>query len=244
MLKLGKAPARPGAVKFKLADYMAKLPKVPLSFGHEKLVPEWGMLGNDSYGDCVFAGAAHETMLWLSEGGKPYSFGPECVLKDYSAVTGFDTAKPDTDQGTDMELAAKYRRQTGIQDLAGNRHQVGAYLALTPGDLKQALAAAYIFGAVGIGIEFPSTAMDQFNAGHKWSVVKGSRVEGGHYVPLIAHRGDLFVVTWGKVQKMTEGFFKKYCDEAIVYLSTECMKNGKTMEGFDLPALQADIAAL
>ena len=58
--KLGKKPARPGAVKFKLANYLVKLklPTPPQVFGHEGLIgANWGMLGNDHYGDCVWAGA-------------------------------------------------------------------------------------------------------------------------------------------------------------------------------------------
>jgi hypothetical protein len=38
-------------------------------------VAHWGMLGNDHYGDCVWAGAAHETMLWNKEAARN-------VLKD------------------------------------------------------------------------------------------------------------------------------------------------------------------
>ena len=64
-LKLGKKPARPGAVKLKLAKYLvkAKLPTPPKVFGHQSLIGAWNMLGNDRYGDCVWAGAAHEHML-------------------------------------------------------------------------------------------------------------------------------------------------------------------------------------
>ena len=75
--KLGKKPARPGAVKFKLANYLEKLklPTPPKVFGHEGLIgANWGMLGNDQYGDCVWAGAAHETMLWNKEAARTVTF--------------------------------------------------------------------------------------------------------------------------------------------------------------------------
>jgi hypothetical protein len=133
-LKLGKKPARPGAVKFKLANYLEKLklPTPPKVFGHEGLIgANWEMLGNDQYGDCVWAGAAHETMLWNKEAARTVTFNNQSVLKDYSAVTGFNPNDPNTDQGTDMQVAASYRRKTGVRDAAGKRHKVIAYLALT-----------------------------------------------------------------------------------------------------------------
>lgn len=87
--------------------------------------------------------------------------------------------------------------------------------------------------------------MDQFNAGKAWTVVKGSPIDGGHYVPAIGYDSRyVYVVTWGKVQKMSWGFFAKYCDEAIAYLSTEMLLNGKSLEGFDVNQLNADLSAL
>lgn len=246
-LHLGKTPARSGAMKFKLSDYLNRkaLPKPPATFGHEGLIPaSWGMLGNDSYGDCVWAGAAHETMMWNAEAGVKVAFTDKAVLSDYSAVTGFNPKKPNTDQGTDMVVAASYRRKTGIVDAAGKRHQVAAYLSIKPGDLNEHLAAAYLFGAIGIGIEFPASAMDQFNAGKPWDVVSRSKIEGGHYIPLVARRANLECVTWGKVQQMTSAFFQKYNDESVAYVSLEALKNNKSPEGFNAAQLQADLSAL
>ena len=245
--KLGKTPARVGAVKLKFRDFAvrAKLPKRPAHFGHEGLFKDWGMLANDTVGDCVIAGGEHETMVWNGACGKFVpTFTADTAVQDYSAIAGYDPADPSTDQGTDMELAAKYRRKTGLVDSHGNRHQIGAYLDLAPGNLEEFLQAAWMFECVGCGFEFPTSAMDEFNAGKPWAVVKGSRVEGGHYVPLVAKRTDLVVVTWGRTQRVTSGFFKKYNDEGIVYLSPEMIASDKSPEGFDLKALQEALASL
>jgi hypothetical protein len=247
--KLGKKAARPGAVKLKLKDYVdiaGALPEVPNIFGHEDLIPArgWGMLGNDTYGDCVWAGAAHEHMLWNKAAGRDITFDDTHVLKDYSKVTGFNPDDPDTDQGTDMEVAAKYRRKTGIGDSGGKRHKVIAYLDITPGDLAEHLVAAYLFGAVGIGIEFPGSAMDQFNNDKPWDVVPRSSIEGGHYIPFVARRGakDLVVLTWGQKQLMTPRFLSKYNDESVVYLTRELFnEKGMSPEGFNLEQLKVDL---
>lgn len=238
-LKLGKKPARPEAVKFKLSSFVdfSKLPKPPAKFGHENLVADYQMLGNDNYGDCVFAGAAHETMIWNACAGKKVTFTDKSVLSDYSAVTGFNPADPNTDQGTDMKEAASYRRTTGILDANGNRHKIAAYLSIAPGNLLEHYVAMYLFGAIGIGIQFPSTAMDQFNKHKTWSVVKGSSIEGGHYLPLVAKRKSIQCITWGAVQGMTTGFFGKYNDESIALISEEALVGRKSPEGFDYDKL-------
>jgi len=248
-LKLGKTPARPGAMTFKLAKYLEaiKLPTPPQVFGHQALVgASWQMLGNDKYGDCVWAGADHETMLWNKEAGTAVSFNDKAALSDYAAVTGFDPSDPSTDKGTDMVVAASYRRKTGVIDAKGKRHKVAAYLAIKIGDTDQLALAMYLFGVAGIGIKFPASAMTQFNAGKPWDVVAGAKIEGGHYIPGVGRdkNGNIVVVTWGKLQLMTPKFFKTYCDEVVTYISVEDLKNGTTPEGFKLAQLQADLNAL
>jgi hypothetical protein len=246
--KLGKKPARKDAIKFKLAHYLklSALPTPPKKAGHQALVVDWeGMLGNDKYGDCVFAGAAHETILWGKEGGLNTTFTEQAVLSDYSAVTGFNPNDPNTDRGTDMQNAASYRRKTGVVDANGKRHQVATDLAVTPGNVNQIKQAIYLFSNVGIGFEFPDYAMAQFNQGKTWHLQSGGQIDGGHYVPAVGYDSRyLYVVTWGRVQKMSWGFFKKYCDEAVVYLSSEMLTNGKSLEGFNAVQLQADLAQL
>lgn len=244
-MKFGKLPARPNATVLKLANYLdaSVLPKIPAEFGHEKAIDAYGMLGNDEVGDCVLAGAAHETMIWGKEASLSFEFDTAAVESDYTALTGYNPDDPSSDKGTDMQAAASYRRRIGVVDTAGNRHRVGAYVALTPGDPDELAAAAYIFGVVGIGIRVPAYAEDEFNAKQPWDVRHGNAsIIGGHYVPVVARRGGNFcVITWGAVQEMTVGFYRRYCDEALVYLSTEMLTAGVSPEGFNLAALQADL---
>lgn len=247
-LKLGKTPARKNAVTFKLSRYLnlSALPTPPQKAGHQGLVLDWeGMLGNDQYGDCVWAGAAHETILWNREATQSAVFDSASVLSDYAAVTGFNPTDPNTDQGTDMQVAASYRRKTGVKDKSGKRHKVAAYLAIKTGDETELKQAIDLFSNVGIGIQFPASAMNQFNQGKSWTVVSRSPIDGGHYVPAVGYDGRyVYVVTWGRLQKMSWGFFKKYCDEAIVYLSSEMLTNGQSIEGFNASQLQTDLNQL
>jgi hypothetical protein len=231
-------------VKFALETYVDRsiLPTAPLHFGHEQFVPldGWGVLANDKYGCCVWSGSAHLAMMWCAEVGTQTNFTDEAVLSDYAAATGFNPADPSTDQGTDMEQAAAYWRRTGIVDATGKRHQIGAYLAIQVGNLDDLRLASWLFGGVGVGIAFPSSAFDQFRDHRGWSVKRGSRIEGYHYIPVVAHRSHFEVVSWGRLIKVTDAFLK----EAVAYVSPERLRDGKSLEGFDVDTLNRDLQAL
>ena len=247
-LRLGKKPYIPSKKDLLYRNYRGTaLPPIPATFGHQSLVSNWGMLGNDTVGDCVIAGADHETMLWTEEGSAEASFTTADAISDYSAITGYNPNDPNSDQGTDVRTALQYRQNTGMIDVSSNRHKIAAYLLLDQSNLmNELLEATYLFSAVGIGINFPASAMDQFNNGQPWSVVQGSQIEGGHYVPVVGYDGTyIYCVTWGQVQKMTVDFLTTYCDEAWAILSQEFINGkGASPEGFNLAQLQADLATI
>jgi hypothetical protein len=205
------------------------------------------LLGNDSVGDCVFAGAAHETMLWTLESGNPRAhFTTKDVLSDYSALTGYNGTE-ESDQGTDMQTAAAYRKSIGIVDASGIRHRVFGFASLKAGDLNQLAQAVYLFGAAGVGVQIPSSAESQFDNGEPWSVVAGDQIEGGHYVPCVGRdaNGNYLFITWGKVQAATPEWVKTYMDEGLAYLSLE-MLTAKSVspENYDAAALQAYLGVI
>lgn len=245
--KLGKKEYKSSEKDFKYSKYvdLVKLPTYPNVFGHQTMYKDWGMLGNDAVGDCVFAGADHETMIWTSEGKKPVKFTNECALSDYSKVTGYNPKDPNSDRGTDVRDALTYRRSTGIKDAKNKRHKIGAFLLLDKKNMNHVLTAAYLFSAVGIGLRFPDSAMEQFKNNKPWTVVKGPDPQEGHYVPIVGFDGKyIYCVTWGKTQAMSINFFLQYCDEAWAILSEEYLVNGKSPEGFDLKQLEQDLSLL
>lgn len=250
MPKLGKLPFVADDRDLKLEVFVDRtaMPKPPEDFGHYDDIAEsaLGMLGNDRVGDCVFAGAAHETMILGREGGHRPTFTDESVLSDYSAVTGYVEGDESTDRGTEVRAAMKYRKSTGILDAHSKRHHIGAYLQIKPKDIDQIVQAAYVFGVVGIGIEFPSSAMTQFSESKPWSVVAGAQIEGGHYVPIVGRKdGDLLCVTWGKVQPMTTEFLTTYTDEAWVFVSASVLDgSGASPEGLSIESLRSALGQI
>lgn len=262
MLHLGKLPARQDSHDLKFTTYVdveRLLPKVPdVIRGHASKVKTWGMLGNGpdptvapgfgGAGDCVFAGACHETMLVNAANGVSVPFTGAQAIAAYETVTGYVLNDESTDQGTDPRKALGWRQRTGLADAKGKVHKIAAYMPLEPGNLDHLYLALYLTGIAGIGIEFPESAMTQFDQGQPWTIVPGARNDGGHYIPLTAkhHGGDLDCVTWGRIQKMAAAFYRQQCDEAYAIVSAEYVNahTHKSPEGFELAALLADVKAL
>lgn len=247
-LKLGKKAPTPDDRDLLFATYTTSAIKAaPVGFGHLKLVTEpWGVLLNDELGDCAIAGPAHETMLLNAAAGKQVAFTDANIVDAYTGACGYDPSNPATDEGCIVRDVLGYRNSVGLTDSTGAVHKIGAYVAVKTGDWVETLQALYVMECVGLGIQVPQSAMDQFQAGQPWTVVHDSPIIGGHYVPLMARPEEdvLKVITWGQPQLMTRAFFEAYCDEAWCYISLENLTDGKTLEGFDVAALQADLEKL
>lgn len=247
-MKFGYVPSPEGAVKLSFKDYVdvsTVLPKAPVNFGHYSKVSDWGMLGNDTVGDCVMAGAAHRVMLWNAANGKTVNFSSQSVLSDYSVITGYSPDDPDSDQGTDPATAAQYEQTTGLLDADGNRHKIGAYLKLQTGNMDELVTASYLFGAVGMAITVTDVAQHQFANREAWTAAKNANIEGGHYVPVVGRAdGYMLAVTWGAVQPFDQGFFEQNNVELIAYVSTEYLTAGKSPEGLDQALLLADLQTI
>lgn len=247
-LKLGKREAQPGAVTFKFSDFLSidEMPPPPDHFGHERLVKEWGMLGNDNAGDCVFAGTGHTLKLWNAEAGRRVDISDETALKNYSRVTGYDPAQTNpytgdnpTDQGTYVAEWLSDWRKTGFLDDHGQPHKIGAYIALEPGNSAQLRYATYYFDGVGLGINFPRQWMDLYNRNVRiWPALARPNYIGGHYISSVAFRDHRpAIISWGRKIELTIGAYKQVCDEAYAYLSEEKLVNGVDLQGFNFDKL-------
>jgi hypothetical protein len=254
-LYLGKMPASAPTYKLQLKDYRVAsgLPTPPLVFGDLAVYDngpnaiQWGVLGNTQCGDCVFAGMSHQVMLLKAiEGARPY-IDPASVIADYSAVTGYKPADPTTDTGATVVDGYTYWRDTGILKGSGISNKIAGFVscAFDPQSLAE---AAYLFGTVGIGLNLPQSALDQFEDTMPWEPVDGSPTAGGHYVPIVGRntRGYFLCVTWGRLQAMSPDFISKFADEAAVPLSSDWVDATSKVSprGIKYADLQADLALM
>lgn len=247
-LGLNFSPAPP---ELRFGDYIDEqvlLPALPAVFGNSTVIPAkgWGMLGNDTVGDCLIAGAMHAIMLWTTVAGSPVKFTVTDALDDYAASCNYVRGDPATDNGGTMMAVASYWRGTGMRDISGTRHKIGAYMHIDPGNLLHLDLAAYLFGAVGLGVELPASAEQQFVAGTPFTVIDNDPIEGGHFLPYVGKiAGNVRqVVTWGALQEVEESWLQKYLQEAVAYISLDYLDRGKSPLGFDLSELSDDLDAI
>jgi hypothetical protein len=239
-LKLGKLPPDLTKKALSLAPHLTGTLTPPAQRDWLSEVTDWPMYANDRYGDCVFAAVGHMIEAWTAYNGSQIEVTTEDLLHAYSAVTGFDPNDPSTDQGTRIQDALNYWRRTGI---AG--HKILAFAKVDHTNPTEVKVALDTFGALMIGIRFPRAAMDQFNSGQPWDVLRNDGgIEGGHAIHGGAYKpGDTDIVTWAKVQPMTDAFATKYVDEVWAVITPEWYAaTGKTPGGVDLAGLGQALA--
>lgn len=246
--KTGKRPAQFHPELIRLADIKTTVglptPTYTPGFGYgtdfHNGPKGWKMLGNgptddgsipatdtaalQGAGDCAWAGPGHETMLLDKNAGRPVPrFTGLNILEQYSAYSGYNLITGANDNGSDVVEVLKWRQTKGLLDAGGGVHKIGAFVALEVGNLTELWKALYYFDCVGLGINFPETAMTQLNQGQMWSVVPGAQIDGGHYIPVVGRPGANVwtCITWGQRQTMTSQFVTTYMDEAYAYITTE-----------------------
>lgn len=242
-MKLGKLQAQHDPRTLQLTNYLRPeaLPPPPPAKDWGKSVSSWGMMLNDSIGDCTCAAAGHLIMEWTANAGKEAVPSDGEILKAYQDVSGYNPETHTNDNGAVEIDVLNYWRKAGI---AG--HVIGAYAALTPGNRTHIEDGAYLFEGIYIGLALPISAQQQAiwatpPQGPTGTGAPGSW--GGHAVPIVAYdaRG-LTCVTWGQRKRMTWDFWANYCDEAYAILSPDLFGPGaKTPAGLDLTALQQDL---
>lgn len=242
--RLGKRAPRIDARTLRLERYTQQLPAAPKNADYFTKVKSWGMLLNDSLGDCVAAAAGHLELAWNTYAGKPFAPDNAGTLAFYESQ-GYEPGDPGTDQGMDMLTALKYWRSTGY-----GGHKIGAFAALRAGDYKQLMQAVALFGGCYIGLQLPDFCVPQ--DGSDWGKIpwavpaNGVCVpdpDNGHCVTVQAYDLDLCIpVSWGAGMNMTPKFYSLCCDEAYAILSEDFIESGgQAPNGFALAALQKDL---
>ena len=250
-LKLGKAPHRHDPRTFRLARYLAPdLPPPPPAQDWMGGVGDFGMMGNDEFGDCVFADCGHTfQIVSLNAAQDMISLSTEEVLKYYHWWTGFNPNDPSTDNGAVMLDTFNKWRATNF---AG--HKLIAFAAVNWLNQTEVEQAISLFGGVSFGLALPQTAADQ--VGGVWKVV-GDPTDaespsapgswGGHAVCTPNYSRSAAVkscITWGAPQTIEDEFLAVYADECWALFLGYWLIRGPAPSGFRMDALEADLGQL
>lgn len=239
--KLGKLPVRTDVRTLHIARYVdrAELPPSPASLDLTDHVADWPMYANDRIGDCTIAAAGHMIEAWTAEShGQAVEISERAVLSAFDAVKQVDPASGE--EGAVVIDVLNYWRRHGI-----GRHSIGAFARVPVHDHALARTAAWLFGGLYLGVDLPLTARDQEVWDWTGSLTGPAKPGswGGHAIDVVRYDdGGVTVITWGRLQRVTWEFWERYVDEVYGILSTDFLNAGKAPNGFDLAALQADLA--
>lgn len=249
-LKLGRKP-NSGRPRVRLTrGLLPASASPPATVDRYSAVPaaSWGMDGNDSVGDCTTADVDHEVKsVQVAASNVEVASTTAEVLAAYSAITGYNPADPSTDQGAEMQAVREFWRKTGFT-LGGQPHKILMFAELDVRDDTTVRWALDEVGAIGVGVNFPVSAIDQFNSGQPWDVASDDGgIEGGHAVALVGYDQTYwYVLTWGQVQRVTPAWWGKYVEEAWLSLTEDFVnaRSGDDPLGATLVQLGDQFAAL
>ncbi len=263
--RLGKKVPRNDPRTLRFARYAMALAAPPTQELWYKGVPSFGMDGNDTYGDCTIAGAAHlmENWSYNETPPSPVVLSTNDCVNDYLSLTG------GADNGLDLLTVLQAWQGNGlVYGTSGSQSclqkffhckvsgagddKITAYAALKAGNQLEAQQAVWLFGGAYIGLELPDFAVTGDMLAIPWVVPPGGAVgnaapnpNNGHCVCIVGYDAtQAYVVTWGAVKTMGWDFYAAYSDEGYGIISPDWVGSGVSPPGFDLTQLQADLAAV
>jgi hypothetical protein len=191
------------------------------------------MLGNDSNGDCTFAGWGHfKTLINGLNGIKTIPTTEEILKAYYKFTHGQDSGC------TELDIMKKGKRC----GLLGEK--IVYYVSIDPKNLKEVYQTIWLFGACYIGFNVQQNAIDDFNKRVPWT--PGTLTGDGHCVITPCYTQDMFTnLTWGNTQEGTKEWWNECVDEAwLMILPEEKNQEYLASFGFDWDQLLADAKAI
>ncbi len=215
-------------------------------------------LGNDDWGDCVFAALFKQDIAWLRDAGNETSPDPTAndALGLYSRVAGFNLgagpsgANP-TDQGGDLQAALAYAKMHGIY--ADGRGKVASWCSVDATKPAIIRAAIDTFGSLYTGCQLAPEWMQNPEEGFVWDVTASAGANNlGHCTAWFDYDAvGVIVNSWGGFGRITWAAIAKYWAKTVggeIYaVFTHDWLNKATQlspSGFNAAQLAADQAAI
>lgn len=231
-MKYGALPATRPAALSDLAVYATgKLPPPPRTWEPPK--GSFPIDGNDQFGDCTIAGAAHLVEAWDAEVKEkdPIPNETEVVTTYFDLTGGEDTGL------NESEVLRTWQREGMFGE------KIAAYAPVNPRHLLELHQAVAFYGGCYLGILCGLPQQEQFSKGEMW-VYTGEEEEEGHCVVALGYgpNGGLHCKTWGGEAVLSAGYLAHKLTEAWVILPHQLVERKKDALGIDLATLQKDLA--
>lgn len=248
---LGKRPARhdPRVPLMTVAAPALQAPP-PTADWYNK-VTNWGMLANDTLGDCVEAAVLHSIEQFSTYAGAPVIPSSQEAVTFYADATGYTPSNPATDQGSYVLGSGgvmQYWLTKGVV-CGGKSNKVKVFLQIARRNPYEWMQGIFTFGGMLTGIQLPQVIMSGNSVPSVWADYFGP-IDGGHEIWINGYEmtstGRVYdLVSWGQMYKATEEFLLHVVDETVVVVDpVEINARGVDAGGLTMDQLAADIAAL
>lgn len=225
-----------------LESYLTEpLPPAPPSDDFTAGIVDWGMGGNDAFGDCgpcadyhqamADAANAHETVPPTPDDGTPAELA---ITKEYFAYDN------NQDVGVNLAQWFTYRMSNGLAGLP----PLGGFVQVPlTGDLFA--SAIHTFGGVIAGIYMSADSEYQWRYSIPWDNTDTTWI-GAHAIPILARDASGGkAITWGTVQPFTWPWWNTVAFEAYIIFTQEQMQApGGVFCGVNVRKLAQDLQEL
>lgn len=202
----GKVPPPPPAS----VDYTTGMPQAPNNFG---------MMLNDTLGDCTCAAFYHARQVWTFHStGTTQTAPDDDVELLYEDACGYKPSQGGEGPGGNEQHVLTYIHKTGapIGPDGPPVDKLLAFVEVDPRNLDDVKRTIFNSGIAYIGFNVPANIMPPGEPPPQtWTVAPGNpQIVGGHAVALPGYDDQgAIVISWGQIYKMTWEFFSTYVDE-------------------------------
>lgn len=228
------------------------LPPAPAKSDWYSKVTNWGMLGNDTWGDCVEAAVLHWIMQMSAWVDPTPLVATTNEAEKFYEFTGFDPLRQETDQGTYVlgnDGAMQWWMNRGVT-CGGELNKATGFLQMkrkVPSEWQQGI---YNFGGMLTGIQLPANILGGDRVPEVWSQVN-PEIDGGHEILINGYEdspsmGKLYnLISWGEMYLATEAFLMQVVDETVVVIDPiEVDARGVNVQGLNMDQLAANMDLL
>lgn len=214
----------------------------PISVDWTKGITDFGMMLNDTLGDCTCAAVYHARQIWSLNASLEITELDSNVLALYEQATGYNPNDPNSDNGGIEQDVLKFLLNTGAPVGDGLRDKIIAFVEVDPRNVDDVKRCINDCGVAYIGFDVPSSLMPpDGNIASLWEVDHTNHnVEGGHAIILVGYDNiGPYLISWGRKYQMTWEFFLTYTDEAYAIADNAWFNaTGKTPLDMDIATLE------
>jgi hypothetical protein len=270
-LKLGKLPAKIDDRTIKLSAILRTelLPELPASYDIDEVlgVSDNFMFNNSTYGDCVIAARAHQTLRF-----EKFEQGVQIPITDQEVVDEYFKESNNHDIGLILLDSLKKWRKEGWK-IKDKVYTIYAFASVDWKNHDEVKHCIHLLGGINFGMIVFSADIEQFRNGEGWHLTgQNGAFEGGHGVYACKYRdaerikvanllaeqakenggkiwlprpdvvgydeNGIWCMTWGVKQFMTWEFWDARVDEAYGIVDNKNSWMGDTSP-VDIPKLDA-----